>query len=241
MRDRTGHFIIPHLETNHFEAQHPQKTYSHIKRVHEIHTITQQPVDFRFKQSSPRSTTDGITEYALDNEEGVILETRLFAPYGIAIPGGLAELGMHLEENNEKEISEETSLRFLLYNPEHPLCVRSDPIRDQRGHMIANVFVGIGIGTPYARDDAKEIVFCTLAELDTLINEKERWAFDDHALIMKEYLDRRRSLEQQLSDYAAGRPPRELSRYAFFSKTELEVYKRRLGIDIPIRYDGVIV
>jgi 8-oxo-dGTP diphosphatase len=203
--------------------------------------ITKPQIRFRFRQDAPLSTTDSIIEYNHGGEEGLILIERGFEPYGIAIPGGKAELWISFEENNAKETKEETDLGLILYNAEHPLSVRSDPKRDPRGHLTANVYVGRGIGTPKAGDDAKRVMFYPLPELDILVHQTEKWAFEDHPIMVREYLDRRRSLEEQLRCYAAGKPMNGLPKYCFFGAEEIAAYKRRLGITRQIAYDGVLI
>src|SRR3989344_1857038 len=96
--------------------------------------------------NGPLAATDIIIEYGSKEEYGIVLITRKNFPYGIALPGGFAEYGISYEENAVKEAKEETSLDITIENPEHPLCVYSDPERDPRGHITSLTYIGKGHG-----------------------------------------------------------------------------------------------
>ena len=134
----------------------------------------------------PFPTTDAIIEYREGDREGIILITRRNPPHGLAIPGGFAEWGLSLEDNVRKEAREETGLEFRIGNEGKPLCVRSDPQRDPRGHMISVVYVGQGYGMLQAGDDAAGAQLYTHEEVRQLI-AAGKLAFD-HGEILREYL-----------------------------------------------------
>ncbi|KYK25452.1 hypothetical protein AYK26_05950 [Euryarchaeota archaeon SM23-78] len=134
----------------------------------------------------PFTTTDIIIEYNDGSRNGIILVTRKNPPYGLAVPGGFAELGLTLEENAKKEAKEETGLEIIIENPEKPLCVHSHPNRDPRGHMISNTYIARGYGTLRAGDDAKTARLYTINEVKGLI-QQEKLVFD-HARILEKYL-----------------------------------------------------
>jgi ADP-ribose pyrophosphatase YjhB (NUDIX family) len=135
----------------------------------------------------PLTTTDLIIEYKNRTKEGIVLVTRKNPPYGIALPGGFAEYGLSLEENAAKEAREETGLAVVVKDCYHPFCVRSDPDRDPRGHMISVTYIVEGYGKLKAGDDAKEARLYSLDELRDLIRRDEL-AFD-HDEILSEYLE----------------------------------------------------
>ncbi len=135
---------------------------------------------------NPIPTTDIIIEYCDGRKEGIILITRKNPPYGIALPGGFAELGISLEDNAMKEAKEETGLEVILQNPEQPLCVHSNPDRDPRYHMISIAYVAKGIGILQAGDDAASAKLYSIPEVKNLVKEN-KLAFD-HARIIGKYL-----------------------------------------------------
>lgn len=68
-------------------------------------------------QTNPYVATDILIEHYDGKKDGLVLITRKNPPYGIAIPGGFAELGLSLPQNAVKEALEETSLEVILENP----------------------------------------------------------------------------------------------------------------------------
>lgn len=135
---------------------------------------------------NPVPTTDAIIEYHDGSKAGIVLITRKNPPHGLAIQGGFAEWGISLEDNVRKEAMEETGLEFHIANGGKPLCVRSDPQRDPRGHMISVVYVGQGYGKLQAGDDAAGAQLYSHEEIPQLI-AAGKLAFD-HGDILREYL-----------------------------------------------------
>lgn len=135
------------------------------------------------RPETPCLSTDIIIEYTDGEKEGIVLIERKFPPYGLALPGGHAEVGLTLEENARKEGSEETSLDVMI---EHLLCVKSDPKRDPRVHMVAVVYVGKGKGVLNAGDDAAAAQLYSIEEVRALRGQG-KFAFD-HEEIINEYL-----------------------------------------------------
>jgi len=134
----------------------------------------------------PLLATDIIIEYNDGNKEGIVLIKRKNPPYGIAIPGGIQEYGLSLEENAKKEAKEETNLEIMLQK-EKPLCINSNPDRDPRGHIISVTYVANGFGKLKAGDDAAEAGVYNIDEVKKLI-EKDMLQFD-HAKILEKYLE----------------------------------------------------
>lgn len=137
---------------------------------------------------TPYSATDIIIEYSDGIKEGIILIERKNPPYGIAIPGGFAEVGITLEENAMKEAKEETNLEIEIENPGRP-WVYSSPCRDLRKHVISNTYIAKGRGKLQAGDDAAGAKIYSIDEVRQLILEK-RLAFD-HGTILEEYFKHR--------------------------------------------------
>ena len=141
----------------------------------------------QFKHPIP--ATDIIIEYNDGLTDGIVLITRKYPPYGVALPGGLAEYGISLEENACKEAWEETGLEVIIENPQKPLCVHSDPERDPRAHLFTVVYVGKGYGHLQAGDDAKTATLFSIDEVKNLLGTGQI-AFD-HEEIIEKYLGHR--------------------------------------------------
>jgi len=130
------------------------------------------------KYRNPLPTADVIIE--MDKEDGgpgIILVERKFEPPGWAIPGGFVEYGESMEEAAVREAKEETSLDVRLITQFHTY---SSPDRDPRKHTITTVFIGRAVGTPRARDDAKNIGLFSQEEIPSPL------AFD-HRQILEDY------------------------------------------------------
>jgi 8-oxo-dGTP diphosphatase len=155
--------------------------FEHFRMLKEYHK--------RYKRhKNPIPTTDIIIEYndEKENKNGIVLIDRKNPPYGLAIPGGFAENQITLEDNAIKEAKEETNLDIVIQNKNRPF-VYSNPNRDPRGHMIANVYIAKGYGELKAGDDAKDARVYTKNELKKLIQNNE--LVFDHAKILNNYLD----------------------------------------------------
>lgn len=143
------------------------------------------------REPCPKVATDVIIEYVTQEKNGVVLIDRKYSPLGIALVGGFAIEGLSYEDNARKEASEETSLDVRLYNPEVPLCVKSHPERDPRGHITSLTYIGRGEGILAAQDDAKDYLHVTHEELARLLTQRDRFAFADHIDILERYLEKR--------------------------------------------------
>jgi len=138
----------------------------------------------------PGIATDIVIEYNDGVKEGIVLITRKNKPFGLALPGGFSEYGLELSQNAQKEAREETSLEIKIKDPENPLCVKSKPDRDPRGHVISVVYVADGKGILRAGDDAKEAHLYSRNEVIGLLG-KNKFAFPDHEDIILKYLQMR--------------------------------------------------
>jgi len=137
------------------------------------------------EKKHPLMATDIIIEYNDGKKEGIVLITRKYPPYGIAIPGGMAEYGISLEENAAKEAKEETNLEIII-DHQNPLCVNSKPERDPRGHVISVTYVAKGIGNLKSGDDAASAALYDINEVKQLM--KNNSLVFDHSDILKQYL-----------------------------------------------------
>jgi ADP-ribose pyrophosphatase YjhB (NUDIX family) len=133
----------------------------------------------------PLMATDIIIEYSSGKKDGIILITRKNPPYGIAIPGGMAEYGISLEENAAKEAKEETNLEIIIKH-QNPLCVNSKPERDPRCHIVSVTYVAKGYGELKSGDDAASAALYDINEIKQLIRSNS--LVFDHADILKQYL-----------------------------------------------------
>jgi ADP-ribose pyrophosphatase YjhB (NUDIX family) len=145
---------------------------------------------------NPYPATDIIIEYSAEGKSGIVLIERKNYPYGIALPGGFAEYGLSLEDNAVNEAKEETGLEVIIENPEHPICVHSKPGRDPRAHIISLTYVAKGYGQ-FSRDDecddAKNPRVYSIEEVEDLLKDSSRFAFNSHARAIGEYLAARRN------------------------------------------------
>ena len=122
---------------------------------------------------NPFPTVDIIIEI----NDGIILIERKNPPLGWALPGGFVDYGESLEDAAIREAREETSLEVC--NLQLLGCY-SDPGRDSRMHTISMVYIGTGVGTPSAGDDATNLAGF---RLDSLPNQ----LCFDHAKILRDY------------------------------------------------------
>jgi len=143
------------------------------------------------ERRTPLSTTDAIIEYTTEQgKTGIVLITRGHEPYRgrLAIPGGFHEEGLTLEENAMKEAREETGLQLHIMNPRNPYTY-SEAERDPRGHIVAHVYCGLGMGELRAGDDAAKADVYDQAQIRELLERHQRtgdvFAFD-HARILAE-------------------------------------------------------
>ena len=129
------------------------------------------------KYLHPHPTVDIIIEM---ESGGIVLIERKNYPFGWALPGGFVDYGESLEQAAVREAKEETSLDITLKSQFHTF---SDPKRDPRQHTISTVFIATGKGTPFAKDDAKDIGIFSRDNLPLPL------AFD-HEKILKQYFNK---------------------------------------------------
>jgi len=148
----------------------------------------------------PFSATDILIQHSDGKKEGLVLIERKFPPYGIAIPGGIAEK-MTYQENAIKESEEETGLKIIIDSPIYrPFCVFSGINDDPRAHISSITFTARGYGTlkPKEDEDAKWAKVFDDNELVDLIYQEKIWSFQRHRKIVSIYMNDRRKLPEDL-------------------------------------------
>lgn len=147
----------------------------------------------------PYSATDLLIEYEDSEKEGLVLIERKYPPYGIAVPGGIAERTI-LPANVPKEGKEETGLKIKILDPLYrPFCVLSDVNQDPRAFISAVVYRVKGFGKlkPDKDEDAKRAVLYSLDEIADMLelpvlkngeDSNKGWAFPHHRTEIALYL-----------------------------------------------------
>lgn len=135
------------------------------------------------KPITPLIAADIIIELMHRPGRPIVLIERRYPPPGWAIPGGFVDVGESVEQAAIREAREETALDVSLTGL---LGVYSDPLRDARGHTVSVVYVAQASGEPRALDDAKALAVFSPEY------PPENLAFD-HALVLADYLEFRRS------------------------------------------------
>ncbi len=146
----------------------------------------------------PWSATDVLIRHSENGKEGLVLITRKKEPYGLALPGGIAE-NITYAANAVKEAAEETGLHVKLDSPHKPAYVLSFPWEDPRAFISTIAYTGRGRGKlrPHPEEDARTAEIFTLEEiadrLDKPVWEKqneehEGWAFVHHKYILALYV-----------------------------------------------------
>ncbi len=143
----------------------------------------------RENYSGPYIATDIVIRHEAGPRKGIVLIERKNPPFGLALPGGIAE-DMPLYQNAAKEAKEETGLDIEIDNRDRPLCVLSELNQDPREFIASVAYTAKGIGylRPLRGEDARSAAVYTKDELIDLL-KKEVWAFPHHKKILNIYLE----------------------------------------------------
>lgn len=123
-----------------------------------------------------------------------VLITRKYAPYGLALPGGMMDDGETMTQCAVREWLEELfdphdTQKSLRLTTDQPLRMLDDPTRDPRGRVISFVYEAEVLGgTLVGSDDAEEeLTYVSPDELDTI--DPSQFAFHDHyeTLVLHRY------------------------------------------------------
>ncbi|MGI9365476.1 MAG: NUDIX hydrolase [Rhizobiaceae bacterium] len=109
---------------------------------------------------------------AIWREDTILLAKRSVAPYANswAMPGGLVEVGEKLEQAARREVLEETGLVLggLVFNRFHEIIMKDDAGEIER-HFVLAMFVAISkTGEAVAGDDAAEVAWFTIDDLENV-------------------------------------------------------------------------
>lgn len=127
----------------------------------------------------PPETPKVAVDAVIWNRSDIVIISRLYPPFGFALPGGFMDIGESCEEAVIREAREETSLDCSIINL---IDVYSSPDRDKRGHIISVAYnLKVDSGTLIADDDAKLARFINVGDL--LMNRLDM-INDHHKILM---------------------------------------------------------
>ncbi len=130
---------------------------------------------------NPAVAVDAVCIRTIESEVEVLMITRNLPPGEglLALPGGFVEYGEDPEDAVLRELVEETGCVGILGDI---LCVRGDPQRDPRKHIVSIVYrVDVEPqAIPQAGDDAADAGWFSLPEL---LGQSERVAFDHRDIL----------------------------------------------------------
>ena len=86
----------------------------------------------------------------------------------LAFPGGFVEQGEDPEVAVIRELKEECGLDGVV---EKLVCVKGDPNRDPRGHVVSIAYLVTAQGMPSAGDDAADAAWYDLSEIKELAGD----------------------------------------------------------------------
>lgn len=104
------------------------------------------------------------------NGDKILLIKRGKEPWKgmLAFPGGFVEQGEDPEVAVIRELKEECGLDGVV---EKLVCVKGDPNRDPRGHVVSIAYLVTAQGMPSAGDDAAEAAWYDLSEIKELAGD----------------------------------------------------------------------
>ena len=104
------------------------------------------------------------------NDDKILLIRRGKEPWKgmLAFPGGFVEQGEDPEVAVIRELKEECGLDGVV---EKLVCVKGDPNRDPRGHVVSIAYLVTAQGMPLAGDDAADAAWYDLSEIKELAGD----------------------------------------------------------------------
>jgi len=104
------------------------------------------------------------------NGDKILLIKRGKEPWKgmLAFPGGFVEQGEDPEVAVIRELKEECGLDGVV---EKLVCVKGDPNRDPRGHVVSIAYLVTAQGMPLAGDDAADAAWYDLSEIKELAGD----------------------------------------------------------------------
>ena len=104
------------------------------------------------------------------NDDKILLIKRGKEPWKgmLAFPGGFVEQGEDPEVAVIRELKEECGLDGVV---EKLVCVKGDPNRDPRGHVVSIAYLVTAQGMPLAGDDAADAAWYDLSEIKELAGD----------------------------------------------------------------------
>jgi len=127
----------------------------------------------------PPETPKVAVDAVIWNRSSIVIISRMYKPFGFALPGGFMDIGETCEEAVIREAREETSLDCSIINL---IGVYSSPDRDKREHIISVAYnLRADGGYLRAGDDAKHAQFISVADL---CMNKLQMINDHHKILM---------------------------------------------------------
>lgn len=129
---------------------------------------------------NPSLAADAACVRTIDGRKQILLITRAMQPSRgrLALPGGFVDYNEDPEDAAIRELEEECGISGSIIDV---VCVRGDPARDPRKHVVTIVYLVNAEGEPTAGDDAAEAAWFGLDECLRL--PLEQWAFDHHEVV----------------------------------------------------------
>ena len=114
----------------------------------------------------PQLAVDGVVIRGTD----VLLITRGKEPWKdeLAFPGGFVEEGENPEVAVIRELKEETGLEGQVIRI---ICVKGEPNRDPRGHVVSLAYLVDANGVPQAGDDAASAAWYPISEVKSMAGD----------------------------------------------------------------------
>ena len=129
---------------------------------------------------NPALAADAACIRMVDGRKQILLIVRGMEPSKgrLALPGGFVDYNEDPEDAVLRELKEECGITGELGSV---VCVRGDPARDPRKHVVTIVYLVDADEEPIAGDDAAEAAW---HDLDGCLEYPlDRWAFDHHEVV----------------------------------------------------------